>query len=129
MVTLVLEAVGPLDTETVWERYARPELWPTWAPHLSSVEASTDRIATGTTGVVRGLGVVRARFRVDAVDEDKRTWAWTVRAGPVQVRLHHAVAAAPRVGASTRLHLRGPAVVVVPYAPLAHWALRRLVRP
>jgi hypothetical protein len=74
------------------------------------------------------MGGVRAAFAVDAVDHDRRTWAWRVRLGPIVLRLHHEVRA-DGGGSATRLTMDGPKVVLLAYAPLARLALRRLVRP
>jgi len=88
-------------------------------------------------------------FRVEAVDESRRTWSWTVRpevAGltVAVMRLEHRVRASPQTAArprrkrgpadraaggsvtSLRLHARAPVVAV--YAPVAWLALKRLVR-
>jgi hypothetical protein len=46
----------------------------------------------------------------------------------VTLTLHHAVLEVG-TGTQTTLEIEGPAVAVLPYAPLARVALRRLVRP
>jgi Polyketide cyclase / dehydrase and lipid transport len=112
----------------VWERYATPSEWPTWAPQIRRVESAQDRLAPGLTGRVHGLFGVVADFEVLTVDEARRTWSWRVESGPVTLVLHHAVLAAAS-GSQTTLEIDGPAVVVLPYAPVAQVALRRLVRP
>ena len=124
---LTIRARGPLGPDTVWERYDRPVLWPTWAPHLKQVVYVPRRLLEGAEGQVIAVGGVRARFVVTAVDRATRTWAWRVRLGPLTLRLQHGVT--PRHdGSATWLRLDGPIAVILPYAPLAHWALRRLVR-
>ncbi|MFC7432054.1 MULTISPECIES: SRPBCC family protein [unclassified Agrococcus] len=128
---------GPIDPDLAWERYARTDRWTWWARHLRAVEVDGDdeapRIHPGLTGRVVAIGGLVARFRVDAVDERARTWSWTVRVGPVRLRLAHSVVAATQVGTEregtlTRLVLRGPLPVTAAYAPVAAWALARLVR-
>jgi len=128
---------GPIDPALAWERYARTDRWTWWAAHLRAVELDGAdegaRIRVGLTGRAIAVGGVVARFRVDAVDEAARTWSWTVRVGPVRLRLEHTVEAATqlgtqREGALTRLVLHGPLPVTLAYAPIAVLALQRLVR-
>ena len=138
-----LAAAGPASAAAAWERYADPQLWPTWSPQIAAVETSTPRLATGTTGVVHGHGGLLLDFLVEHVDDAARRWAWSVvprrAAGlplpePLQRlgRLHlvHAVldSGLESGGSATTLLVTGSAPVVVAYAPLAGLALRRLVR-
>lgn len=128
---------GPIDPSLAWERYARTDRWTWWGQHLRAVEVDGGeegaRIRVGLTGRVVAIGGVVARFRVDAVDEAARTWSWTVRVGPVRLRLAHSVVAATQIGTQregtlTRVVMRGPLPVTMAYAPVAAWALARLVR-
>ena len=123
-----VRVTGPLPPARVWERYALPARWAGWAPQIRGVTASADRIAPGVTGRVRGPLGVRVAFVVTGVDEQRRTWAWDVRCGPVRMHLRHGVEPDPR-GAATWLVIRGPAPVVAAYLPVARVALGRLVRP
>jgi hypothetical protein len=128
-----VRVTGPLPPARAWERYAVPARWAGWAPQIRGVTASGDRIAPGVTGQVRGPLGVRVAFVVTDVDEQRRTWAWTVtagagRCGPVRMHLRHGVEPDPR-GAATWLVIRGPAAVVAAYLPVARVALGRLVRP
>jgi hypothetical protein len=123
-----LTATGVLGPHAVWERYATPSEWPSWAPQILRVECAQDRLAPGLTGRVHGLLGVSADFDVLTVDEERRTWSWRVRSGPVTLTLHHAVLPVPP-GSRTNLKVEGPAPVVLLYAPVAQVALRRLVRP
>ncbi len=129
MTTVTLHATGPVDPAEAWERYAVPARWPEWAPQITGVEVTAPRLVAGATGRVRGPLGVAVPFRVEDVDESGRRWSWTVHAGPVRLRLVHRVQSAPDGGATTDLRIIGPAPVVLGYAPLAHLALRRLVRP
>ncbi len=129
MTTLTLHATGPVDPAEAWERYALPARWPEWAPHITGVEVTADRLAAGTAGRVRGPLGVSVPFRVEDVDEAGRRWAWRVDVGPVRLRLVHWVQPAPDGGSTTGLRIAGPAPVVLAYAPLAQWAVRRLVHP
>ena len=65
-------------------------------------------------------------FRVLAVDEAAREWAWEARLGPVRLRLEHGVTEHP-AGSSTWLRVHGPLLVIAGYAPVARVALGRLV--
>ena len=129
MTTTTLHATGPVDPAEVWERYAVAARWPTWAPHITGVEVAVPRLAAGTAGRVRGPGGIVLPFEVEDVDEAGRRWSWQVHAGPVTLHLLHWVVPAPGGGTTTGLRTTGPAAVVLGYAPLAGWALRRLVRP
>lgn len=129
---LRLAASGPLSVDEVWGRYTRPELWPTWAPHIRKVDYCEPVVTPGTTGRVKGVGGVVAHFRIDAVDEAARTWSWSVRSGPVRLSFEHGVDVAPPGSgeASTAwlvIHAAWP--VAIGYAPIARLALGRLVRP
>ncbi len=129
MTVLTLHATGPLPPAEVWDRYARPARWPTWAPQITGVEVPVPRLAAGVTGRVRGPVGVTLSFAVESVDEAARRWSWTVTAGPVRLRLLHWVSEGPDGGSTTGLRITGPLPVVVGYAPLAQVAISRLVRP
>ena len=129
MTVLTLHATGPLPLAEVWERYAEPARWPTWAPQITDVEVPVPRLAAGVTGRVRGPVGVTLPFAVESVDEAARRWSWTVTAGPVRLRLLHWVSEGPDGGSTTGLRITGPLPVVVGYAPLAQVAISRLVRP
>jgi hypothetical protein len=83
--------------------------------------------------VVGPLGLA-AGFKVADVDPAARRWSWTVRRWPVVVDLAHGIDADAQAGPDGRtpgsrawLVLRGPAPVVTAYAPVAWYALHRLV--
>ncbi|MGW5866454.1 SRPBCC family protein [Streptomyces sp. NPDC055239] len=122
-----MRAVGAASVDTVWQRYVRTAAWPTWAPQIRAVEAEAELRAgmRGRVVPVVGPGVA---FVIEAVDHQAHTWRWRVQAGPVRMRLWHAVRARTPSGTETDLHIDGPALVVVAYAPLAQRALRRLVQ-
>ena len=124
-VRVTLSATGPVPAAEAWRRYARLELWPTWSPQLRRTEPG-GVLTPGLTGRVYGPLGVHADFTVDRVDVPARCWAWTVRRGPLTVRLTHGVRSTT-AGSRTWLLLDGPAPVVLGYAPLARYALHRLV--
>jgi hypothetical protein len=128
MSTLVLTASGRADPAEAWERYAQPARWSEWSPQISRVEVAADRLVAGLTGRVVGPLGVSIDFVVDSVDEDARTWRWTVHRGPLTLHLAHGVTA-EATGSATSLQLEGPLPVILGYAPLARFALGRLVRP
>jgi len=130
MATVRLQAHGVAPVALAWERYADPALWSTWAPQIQRVDTLMQRLAVGGTGTVRAgllhrptLGVP---FRVLAVDEPAREWAWEVRLGPLRLRLEHGVTA-HLDGSSTWLRVHGSLPVILVYAPVARIALGRLV--
>jgi hypothetical protein len=134
MTTLYLAATGPRPADEVWDRYARPALWSTWAPQIRRVEVGTERLGGGETGRVHGPCWLSADFEVDSWDEEARRWSWTVRPraallpGVPTPRLHLGHGVRPtEAGTLTWLRLTGPLPFVVPYAPVARLALHRLV--
>lgn len=131
MTVLTLRARGPAAAGVVWARYVFPARWATWSPGIAAVRTDGDRIAPGLRGtVVSRLGFSVAfvvESVVESVDEEEREWSWRVSAGPLRMRLHHAVHD-DGGGAATTLRLEGPALVVAAYSLPARWALHRLVR-
>lgn len=144
MTSVTLSATGRAPAEVVWRRYADTRLWSTWSPQIRRVELDTNgdsdtdgdrdgdsdghELRTSLTGRVVGLLGVSVRFKVDAVDVTAMTWAWRVHAGPITLRLHHAVLATTD-GSRTTLTIEGLAPVVLGYSPVAQLALHQLVRP
>jgi hypothetical protein len=126
MTALTLHANGDAHPDVVWERYAQPGNWATWAPQIRRVEASAARLAPGMTGRVVGVGGVSVGFVVDDVDEQARRWSWRAHLGPITLHLTHGVRARPG-GSATWLTVDGLLPVVIAYAPLARFALGRLV--
>ena len=146
MTTLKLTAHGQADPDSVWQQYTRPALWQQWSPQISGVRigsgaqlCSASRelvIAPGMTGIVLGPLRSRIRFVIDEVHDtddgaqgtpSRRSWAWTVHAGPVTVRLGHAVWPSAQ-GTATELTITGPALIVLAYSAPAQLAIARLVR-
>lgn len=119
-----LVAAGAVPPPVVWARYAELDRWPAWAPHIVRAEPAGARLAPGLAGRVVGPLGLHVDYVVDEVARPR--WRWTVRRGPLVVRLAHGVQAAGS-GSRTWLELAGPAPVVLAYAPLARWALHRLV--
>jgi hypothetical protein len=126
MTTVTLKATGAADAGPAWQRYEEIARWTDWAPQIRRVDCAADRIAAGVTGRVVGLAGFGVDFVIEAVDRDARTWSWRVRVGPVSLSLTHGVEQLPS-GCRTWLRVSGPLPVVAGYAPVAAWALRRLV--
>jgi hypothetical protein len=131
---MLVSATGPASAAAVWTRYVSPGIWPSWAPHIHAADYPHQTVRPATKGQLRGPGGVRLDFRVDAVDEAASRWSWTVsrrvpmsRLGfPARVRMDHGVE--PHAGGSrawVQIHL--PAPVAGLYAPIARFALSRLV--
>jgi hypothetical protein len=125
-------ARGPLAPDLVWERYAQPALWPSWAPQIRDVDAP-DRLAAGADGRVHALLGVTADFVVDTWDDAAREWSWTARTrlpaglpGPTLYLVHGVEASG--TGSRAWLRIRGAAPVVASYVGPARLALHRLVR-
>ncbi|MGB6180970.1 MAG: MarR family transcriptional regulator [Rhodococcus sp. (in: high G+C Gram-positive bacteria)] len=120
---------GDASSDLAWERYMDTSLWQTWSPQIQGVDASTDRLETGTTGTVHGPLGVRVSFEVLSVDEDARVWAWRawIGAPSAGMTLEHGVEDSPR-GSKTWLTVEGLAPLVLGYSPVALFALGRLVK-
>lgn len=113
---------GPAGKYAMWARYEDPQRWPEWAPHLRAVRAE-GALRSGLSGEVVGILGVRARFVVLDVDARAMRWSWRAQLGPAGLEVEHRVDEG-----LADLELRGPAPVVLCYAPIARLALRRLVR-
>jgi hypothetical protein len=85
------------------------------------------RIVPGLRGVVIGPVGLQVPFEVLAVDEPAMTWTWRVRAAFAELTLDHVVTP-DGDGCRTDLTISGPVPLVVGYAPVARFALTRLVR-
>ena len=118
---------GPLDLQSAWERYLLPQRWPSWAPQIRSVDVAEELLRPRLTGVVRGPLGLAVRFRVDEVDPETHTWAWTVMARGVRVHMRHDLTRTP--GATVAgLTVDGPALIALAYPPCAVLPLHRLLR-
>lgn len=126
MTIVTLSAAGGASPDEAWDRYENVQRWSQWAPQINRVECDKPRLTTAMTGRVVGPLGVSVCFVVDDVDPDDRTWSWSVHLGPVLLRLHHTVLPDER-GSATRLRVEGPLAIVLPYAPVARYALTRLV--
>jgi len=123
---------GQQPPDEVWDRYVRPVRWQQWSPQITGVDYRPHRLVPGTKGLVRGPLRLPLPFEVLDVDESdpaRRTWRWRAGALGVHVELEHVVEPdqSRPGGCRTVLVVSGPALVVVPYLPLARLALHRLV--
>lgn len=91
------------------------------------MEAPRRRLRAGLRGVVHAPLGLRVPFVVEEVDDDARTWRWTVRVAGTAVSMTHDLTATPR-GTRAGLTVHGPAVVALAYRLPARVALRRLCR-
>ncbi len=135
-----LTAAGPADPGLVWDRYDDLDRWAVWAPQIRRVDAPSRRLAPGLTGTVHPVLGPGVRFTVHEVDPVARVWSWQAGLGPIVLHLAHGVEGhgveghgvkghgVEGTGARTWLEVRGPAPFVLAYAPLARYALARLVR-
>jgi hypothetical protein len=122
-VSITLHAHGDAPPEVVWERYADLERWAQWSPQISSVECTGRRLKAGLDGTVHALGVT-VPFHVTEVGI--RSWAWEARPFGLRLLLDHRVLARG-TGAETEVRMKGPAPLLLAYAPFAKLALRKLV--
>jgi len=127
MGTRSIEVPGPRDPAAVWERYAVPGSWPEWLPQITGVDLSTPRLSAGATGKLHAPMGVSIPFTVDSVDEDGRSFAWTIRVGLLKLRLENWVHDGPDGGAVAGMRVNGPGPLVSAYAGQAQASLERLV--
>jgi hypothetical protein len=127
MGTRSLEVTGARDPAVVWERYAVPGSWPEWLPQITGVDLSTPRLSAGATGKLHAPMGVSIPFTVDSVDEDGRSFAWTIRVGLLKLRLENWVHDGPDGGAVAGMRVNGPGPLVSAYAGQAQASLERLV--
>lgn len=125
---MLVEAVGPLAPEETWERYTHASRWSSWAPQVRGVSGAGDPVAPGERGWVRGPFPLRVPFTVLALDATALTWTWQVGVGPAAVVMDHGVESSG-TGSRAWVDIHLPTPLVLPYAPIARLALRRLVRP
>ena len=129
--SLTVRARGPRSADSAWERYADLDRWTDWAPQIRGVDTDgRRRLEPGLRGRVRGPAGIgcpvrrrrRERGRADVgMDGAPRSGA---------VAVHHEIhpqGPGDESGSVTVLRLHGPLPVLVGYAPVARFALHRLV--
>lgn len=130
-----LRSIGPASITTAWQRYVRPSQWPSWAFQIRAVHIhpvgplrSDDAICLGTgmTGSVQSFGPIRIPFEITQVDPAAYRWQWVVQILGQRVHMTHRLDVMES-GTRTELDIKGPAVIVAAYAPVARVALRRLL--
>ncbi|MFC7250564.1 SRPBCC family protein [Halomicroarcula sp. GCM10025324] len=71
---IVVSRAVDASRDTVWDVLTDTELWPDWGPSITSVEAATRYIESGTTGRVRTVGGLWLPFEVTACEPYRWTW-------------------------------------------------------
>jgi hypothetical protein len=127
MGTRSVEVSGSRDAEAVWERYAVPGSWPDWLPQITGVDLSSPRLTAGARGKLHAPMGVSIPFTVESVDEQARSFAWTIRVGLLRLRLENWVHPSPDGGSVAGMRVNGPGPLVSAYAGQAQAALERLV--
>ncbi len=122
-----LQSTGHAPASEVWERYMEPAQWKIWAPQITGVDYGGERLTAETTGRVLGPLGVPIEFRVHSIDERSWTWAWSAwfQNQAIGIDLTHGVVSRPS-GTRAWLTVDGPAPLVLPYLPVAKFALHRL---
>ena len=109
-----------------WALLARPDGWPTWAPHVRGAWGlGTPEVRPGAVGFARLLGVVPVPARITAKDAG-RSWSW--RVGEVVTLVHRVEPRAGGCVVATDLVAPPPleAALAVAYGPVIAWTMRRL---
>ncbi|AMY23248.1 hypothetical protein [Rhodococcoides fascians] len=124
---VTLQSTGDAPAPEVWERYMDPTVWKTWAPQIMGVEYRGERLDSDTSGRVLGPFGVPIDFEVHSVDEHSWTWAWSAwfQNRAIGVDLTHGVVSRPS-GTRAWITIDGPLPLVLPYLPIAKFALGRL---
>lgn len=127
---LTVSAAGSLTPQAVWDRYVHPARWSQWSPQIRRVDCADETLRPGSRGRVHGPPGFAVDFIVEVLDPAEQRWSWRARVLLLGVRLHleHGVQD-DKNGVRTWLRIRGPAWVVLAYAPVAQWSLTRLVDP
>lgn len=124
---VTLQSTGTAEAPEVWERYMDPTAWKSWAPQIIGVEYRGERLTADSTGRVLGPLGLPIDFRVHSVDERAWTWAWSAwfQNHAIGVHLTHGVVSRPD-GTRAWLTIDGPTLLVLPYIPVAKFALGKL---
>ena len=110
-----------------WRLLARPEEWPSWAPHVRGAWGlGSPEVTLGSLGAVRLLGVLPVPARIVA-KRPGRSWTW--RIGVVEM-VHRIEPVA--TGCEVAVDLIAPPplerAVAAAYGPVMTAALRRLAQ-
>ena len=110
-----------------WRLLARPEEWPSWAPHVRGAWGlGAPEVSLGAVGAARLLGVLPVPARIVA-KRPGRSWTW--RIGVVEM-VHRIEPVA--TGCEVAVDLIAPPplerAVAAAYGPVMTTALRRLAR-
>jgi hypothetical protein len=121
MTTVTVRARGPASKYEIWSRYRDPQRWPEWSRQIAAVRADGP-LRPGLEGELETRLNLRIPFEVLAADDQAMRWSWRVRVGPATLDIDHDVS-----DGYAAARLTGPAVIVLPYAPLARRALKAIV--
>lgn len=123
---MLISVEGEATAEQVWDRYVDPSTWPDWAPQISRVDVAADGFERGLRGTVHGPLLTRVPFRIRNVDPLTRRWSWWVGFGIFGVGMDHGVDPTP-TGSRAWVRIHAHRYLVLPYIPVARFALGRLV--
>ncbi|QIO22711.1 SRPBCC family protein [Haloarcula sp. JP-L23] len=114
---LVVRRAVDAPVETVWEVLTDTERWPEWGPSITAVDCDDRYVEAGTTGRVKTVGGLWARFRVTTCAAHRWTWS---------------VAGVPATGHFVEVHPAGAVVgfeipvLAAGYAPVCARACARI---
>ena len=120
-------ARGDARLEVAWQRYVDLDAWPDWSPQIRGVRCDRRTLVGGLRGTVAGPFGVAVPFEVLSVDAAARQWVWRASLLGSTVEMTHLLRTDGDHTVAT-LIAEGPAIVVLPYLPLATVALGRLTR-
>lgn len=120
-------ARGDAPLEVAWQRYVDLDSWRDWSPQIREVRSDQRTLAAGLSGTVQGPLGVGVPFEVLSVDKTARQWVWRASILGSAVEMIHLLRTEGDQTVAT-LIAEGPAIVVLPYLPLATVALGRLTQ-
>lgn len=118
---------GDATVEVAWQRYVDLDAWSDWSPQIRGVRSDQRRLVPGLRGAVLGPVGLTVPFEILEIDEHEHRWRWQVQLLGRRIELTHLLDSEGGRTVAT-LVVDGPALLVLPYLPVAAVALGGLTR-